>query len=239
MCAILYKIAICDDDEDFARRLEKEVVHILQERNIAFAIHLFSSGEMLVEDLNKNNEGYDVYFLDIYMKEMNGLDTARAIRRTSHNAAIIMTTSSEKHVFFGYEVQALQYLIKPIDIKTLTSALTVDLKRRYENRFLVFKSAGIIKKVPYDEIQYFESMVKTVRIVSTNGTLEFLGLISDLENTLPKLSFFRCHRGFIINFKYISQISANTIVTSNGAHIPIGKTYARAVSRAFLDFISG
>ena len=89
-------------------------------------------------------------------------------------------------MFFGYEVQALQYLVKPINPQALSAALTVDLKKRYENRYFIFKSRGAIQKVPYDEIEYFESTLKSVKLVARQGTYEIYDRISDLEQQPPK-----------------------------------------------------
>ncbi len=236
---MLYKIAICDDDQDFVQKLHIQVSQMLKSRGITYEIDVFSSGEALLDALSKPETVYDLYFLDIYMNELNGIDTAKAIRSDKDSAAIIFTTSSERHVFSGYEVQALQYLLKPVNEQALATALTIDLKRRYKNRYLVFKSAGMTQKVPYEEIEYIESMLKSVRLVTVNGSYESGGLISGMESMLPKLSFFRCHRGFIVNFRHVSRLNAQSIITTSGTHIPIGKTYAHATNRAFLNYIGG
>jgi len=239
VCNIVYRIAICDDDESFVRLLSEQVSEILVDRGVDFDITAFPSGEALLNFINEKSAAFDLFLLDIYMKEINGVDAARTIRLTNDSAAIIFTTSSELHVFSGYEVQALQYLLKPINRQALSSALTVDLKRRYENRYFVFKAGGGTQKVPYDEIEYFESTMKSVKLVAKQGVYEIYDQISNLENTLPKLSFSRCHRGFIINFRQVAKITAQSITTVQGTLIPIGKTYSGSTSRAFLNYIGG
>lgn len=239
MRTIVYRIAICDDEEDFVRLLADQVSEILKARGVDFDIAAFSSGEELLGHISEKPAAFDLFLLDIFMKEINGVDTARAIRHADESAAIIFTTASERYVFSGYEVQALQYLLKPIDRQALAAALAVDLKRRHENRYFVFKSGGMTQKVPYNDIEYLESSLKSVRLVTKQGVYEIHDQISNFENSLPKLSFCRCHRGFIINFKQISKMTAQSITTVRGTVIPIGKTYARATSRAFLNYISG
>lgn len=236
---IVYKIAICDDDDAFAQSLRDMVAKLLTARDIAYDISLFSSGEMLLDVIGKTDAAFALYFLDIYMAALNGIDTAKAIRRADDSAAIIFTTSSERHVFSGYEVQALQYLLKPIDEQALAAALTVDLKKRFGNRYFVFKSGGMTQKILYDDIEYIESMLKSVRLISSQGIYELYGLISGIENMLPRVCFFRCHRGFIVNFKHVSRLNGHTIVTAQGTQIPISKTYAKATNRAFLNYIGG
>lgn len=171
------------------------------------------------------------------MKEINGIDTAKAIRRTNDSTAIIFTTASEQYVLSGYEVQALQYLLKPIDKRALSVALMIDLKRRFENWYFVFKSNGMTYKVHYDEIEYFESVAKLVRLITKGKVYEIYARISDIEESLPKTNFCRCHRGFIVNWKEVAKMNAQFITTISGHVVPIGKTYAKDTNRAFLNYI--
>lgn len=239
MCNIIYRIAICDDDESFVRLLTEQVSEILKDRGVAFDIAAFPSGEALLSHIDEKSAAFDLFLLDIFMKEISGVDTAKAIRLTHGSAAIIFTTSSEQYVFSGYEVQALQYLLKPINRQALSAALTVDLKRRYENRYFVFKAGGGTQKVPFDEIEYLESTLKSVKLVAKHGTYEIYDQISNLEQVLPKLGFCRCHRGFIVNFRQAAKMTAQSITTVQGTLIPIGKTYSGSTSRAFLNYIGG
>ena len=239
MCNIVYRIAICDDEENFVRLLTDQVSEILKVRGIDFDIAAFSSGEALLSHIDEKSAAFDLFLLDIFMKEINGVDTAKAIRLVSDSAAIIFTTASEQYVFSGYEVQALQYLLKPINPQALSAALTVDLKRRYENRYFIFKTGGGTQKVPYDEIEYLESTLKSVRLVAKQGTYEIYDQISNIEGILPKLSFCRCHRGFIVNFRQVAKMTAQSITTLQGTLIPIGKTYSSSTNRAFLNYIGG
>ncbi|MHB1404646.1 MAG: LytR/AlgR family response regulator transcription factor [Desulfitobacteriaceae bacterium] len=236
---ILYRIAICDDEEDFVAVLRGQVAEILHGSGVAVEIAAFPSGEALLSDLNENPAGFDLIFLDIFMQEINGIETAKAIRRINDSSTIIFTTASEQYVFAGYEVQALQYLLKPINRQALAAALRIDLKRRFANRYFVCKSGGMTQKVPYDDIEYFESSLKSIKLVAKQGVYEIYAKISDIENSLPKLSFCRCHRGFIINFRQVAKMNAQFLTTVGGTVIPIGKTYAKATNRAFLNYIGG
>lgn len=239
VCNIIYRIAICDDDESFVRLLTDQVSEILKVRRVDFDIAAFPSGEALIDCIREKAAVFDLFMLDIFMKEINGVDTAKAIRLTNDLAAIIFITSSEQYVFSGYEVQALQYLLKPVSLQALSAALTVDLKKRYENRYFVFKAGGGIQKVPYDEIEYLESTMKSVKLVAKQSVYEIYDQISNLEQVLPKLSFCRCHRGFIVNFRQAAKLTAQSITTVQGTLIPVGKTYSASTNRAFLNYIGG
>lgn len=237
VCSIVYRIAICDDEEDFISLLRAQVSEILKDKGVDFDIAAFPSGEALLSHISEKSAAFDLFLLDIFMRKINGVDTAKAIRCANDSAAIIFTTASDRYVFSGYEVQALQYLLKPINRQALAAALAVDLKRRYENRYFVFKSSGMTQKVSYDDIEYLESTVNSVKLVAKQGTYKIYEQISELENVLPKLSFCRCHRGFIVNFRHVSKMNAQSFITEQGTVIPIGKTYAETVGDAFLSYI--
>ena len=206
---------------------------------VTFDIATFPSGEALISELNNNATDFDLIFLDIFMQELNGMETAKLIRSLNDATSIIFTTASEQYVFAGYEVQALQYLLKPINRQALSAALKVDLKRRFANKYYVCKSAGMTQKVLYEDIEYFESTLKLVKLVAKQGVYEISAKISEVESNLSKLSFCRCHRGFIINFKQVLKMNAQSFTTVRGTVIPVGKTYARATNRAFLNYIGG
>lgn len=219
--------------------LTGQVSEILKEKGVNFEIAAFFSGEELLTHIGEETAAFDLFLLDVFMKEVSGVDTAKAIRRTNDSAAIIFTTASERYVFSGYEVQALQYLLKPIDRQALTAALAVDLKRRYENRYFVFKSGGMTQKVLYSDIEYLESAVNSVKLVTKQGAYKIYDQISNIESLLPQQSFCRCHRGFIVNLRKVSKMNAQSFTTDQGTVIPIGKTYAEATGDAFLNFIGG
>ena len=104
----MYEIAICDDDQEAIFSLEHQIAAILSDLGIQYHIVTFSSGEDLLQYMNENSTDFAMIFLDIVMKEKNGIDTAKAIRRINDKTGIIFTTFSDQYVFTGYEVHALK-----------------------------------------------------------------------------------------------------------------------------------
>lgn len=234
-----YNIAICDDDQAFVFSLREQICRILENSDTDYNITEFFSAETLLQYVQANTDYIDLIFLDIFMQSINGVDAARIIRQNNDAVAIIFISSSDQHVFSGYEVQALQYLLKPVNFESLSKALLHDLKKRFAGHSLVFKASGMTCQVPFENIEYIESMLKSVKLVEKNGVHEIYIKISDLENSLPRESFCRCHRSFIVNFKHVAGMNAQSLTIVSGASIPIGKTYTKTVNRAFLNYIGG
>ena len=234
----MYSVAICDDDPVAVTTLADQVTAILRLHQIEHEIITFAAGEDLLYHMDHAAAPFDMAFLDIITERLNGIETAKAIRRMNDTTAIIFTTVSDQFVLSGYAVQALQYLLKPVDPSLLTDALLYDVKKRLGDQYFVFKVNTWTQRVRFDDIVYLESMMKTLKLVTTQGTHHFHALLSDVEDSLPA-SFFRCHRGFIVNFRQIAAISAHTITTFTGHEIPIGRTYTKETNRAFLRYMAG
>lgn len=234
----MYRVAICDDDQNAIHVLAEHITVILQNLSIEHEIISFVAGEDLLYHMDNAAAPFDIAFLDIITERLNGIETAKAIRRMSDTTAIIFTTVSDQFVLSGYAVQALQYLLKPVDPSLLAAALMYDVKKRLGDQYFVFKVNAVTQRVRYDDIVYLESMLKMLKLVSTQGTHNFYALLSDVENNLPA-SFFRCHRGFIVNFRQVAAINSQSITTFTGHVVPIGRTYAKETNRAFLRYMAG
>ena len=234
----MYSIAICDDDQTAATVLADQVTAILRLHQIEHEIITFAAGEDLLYHMGNAAVAFDMAFLDIITERLNGIETAKAIRRTNDTTAIIFTTVSDQFVLSGYAVQALQYLLKPVDPSLLAAALMYDVKKRLGDQYFVFKVNAVTQRVRYDDIVYLESMLKMLKLVTMQSTHNFYALLSEVENSLPA-SFFRCHRGFIVNFRQVAAINNQTITTFTGHVVPIGRTYAKETNRAFLRYMAG
>lgn len=231
-----YRIAICDDEVSSIAELRGRIADILAESGLLHEMETFTSGESFYEAFRKDPKAFDIIFLDILMGEINGMDTAKAVRGLNETVSIVFTTSSDKYVFAGYDVQALQYIIKPVQKEGLEKVLSRDLKR-FRSRNFNFRNRGNTYSIPFADILYFESALKNVKLVTRQGTYELTAKITDLEGALPGSEFFRCHRGFIVNLKHVSKMNTKYFILPDEEEIPIGKTYHPEAVKVFLDYI--
>lgn len=236
---MLYRIVICDDDSDFRETLQRRVSARLKDRGIDFSIVLFSSGEELLREFEQMEQLPHLVFLDIMMGEINGIDTARQIREKDGQISIVFITSSDQYVFLGYEVQALQYLMKPIQDDQLSEILEFDLRRRFEKKYLTFRIKLTTYHIAHDEILYLESERKATKLFVKNRSEVYRipMRISELENALLKATFCRCHRGFIVNLSQVTELNAKFLLLDHSIEIPIGKLYAASTRHSFLQYI--
>ena len=179
----------------------------------------------------------DMIFLDIRMPQLTGTDFVRSLRNVPK---IIFTTAHKEYAHEGFELDVVDYLLKPIRFDRFLRAVNKAFPQRpqeavsevsisrHENKFaspFIYVSVERrMVKVLLDEVLYIESDKDYVKIVTTNATITTRQTISSVEGMLGKSKFFRIHRSFIVSLDKISSFS-NEMVTVGDKELPIGKLY--------------
>ena len=225
------QIAICDDEKNIRELIADKVKTQFPEVEIDF----YSSGdELLLSD-----KPMDILFLDIQMSGRNGMETARELRKKNKQTIIIFVTAGEEYVFQAFDVGAFHYIVKPIDDEKFTEVLCravdeleekkLNEKVQEENHLLI-NNGGVHIKVKIDDIIYAEVFNRKVVIHKMDETIEYYGKMSDLE-TLAGESFFRPHRAYLINFKYVEKYDASTIYLEKGTALMAKQNYSEFVKK--------
>jgi len=182
-------------------------------------------------------EKIDLIFLDIHLPKLKGLDFVKTL---SHSPKIIITTAYQEYALQGYELNVVDYLLKPIEFSRFVMAVN-KLKQQKENasftnavavpteRAFLFFNVGKKKvKMFLDEILYIESIKEYIRIISRDKAILTKFQLGEIEDVLKKNNFLRIHRSFIVAKNKIDAFSA-TDVEINGKQIPIGRSYKELV----------
>ena len=232
------KIAICDDERLMLDRLFRDTASVVAVIN-EFAdseIVTFSSGEELLECFKTNSSPFDLILLDIKMDGMNGLDTAKEIRRHDTDVKIIFITSSPEYVFKGYEVNACRYILKTeldFNFKPTLKNVLADMSSRADKSF-TFTIRSETISVPLKSIIYFESDKRLIIIHSTKGEYSFYEKMDVIAEKLSGDDFVRCHQSYLVNAGEIKECSSGRIVLQNGEELPVSKKYQKSTLDAFL-----
>lgn len=231
----MLNIAICDDDERFLEILKLKIRKKIEYENVRFNITAFSSGKDLIAEIEKNNNVYNVIFLDVVMPLIDGFKTAEKVRELNEHVTIIFLTNEEASVRKGYEYSAFRYIFKSELDEGLEEALSVILKKRendennatiefkYVNEFegefehIKVKENDIIKltKKAYDRNIYLETVYGEYKLLSY--TLAWYYKMLNNEEKFVILS-----RSNIVNFEHISRIKGDCFILSNGESVIIG-----------------
>jgi len=225
------RIAICDDEKNIRELIGTKVRKQYPESEIVF----FSSGEeLLLSDMH-----IDILFLDIQMSGRNGIETAKEIRKNNKMMMIVFVTAMEEYVFQAFDVSAFHYIVKPIDDEKFSSVLqraieegcykSKDVKAP-EEKYVLINNSGVHTKVVLDEIIYAEVFNRKVVIHKMDERIEYYGKLSDLESVAGD-SFFRPHRAYLINFKYVEKYDATTIYLEKGTALMAKQNYSEFVKK--------
>lgn len=217
----MYRIVICEDDITQMAFLRECILKSLEGVSSQIELLEFNSGEELLESAL---EGVDIYFLDIQMLQLTGMDVAKIIRETNDTSEIIFITSIVDYIQEGYKVRAYRYLLKPIDFESLNENILnciSDIIKKREN-FMLIENKGIINKILINSIMYIEVRKKVLTIHTIDGIYNTNNSMDKVELELEKYNFFRCHKSYLINMEYIQLICKNTVVINN-EDIPVSK----------------
>ncbi len=232
------KIAICDDEvavsEVTKSLLQQWAIH----QSISLSVHCYENGDDLI--LAQKSECFDLIFLDVLMPLLNGIDTAKELRRQNQNVPIIFLTSSKEFAFDSYEVKALQYLLKPVSPNQLWSIMDdfIALIKNQKEIFVARTSDGFCK-IALEDTNYLEAQNKSVLVFSHNGTsIEIRELFSRCEEIFTlEQGFFRCHRSYIINLNFVNQFTKNSVTMTNGVTLPISRNRSLAFKEAYFTYM--
>jgi len=228
-------IAICDDEKYMSDKMKRMVSDFFCRKNMDIVISQFSSGGELL-----NYDGIiDILFLDIQMKDINGMETARKLRSRKFKGVVIFITVLKEMVFQSFEVQAYDYLVKPIE----SSHFEKTMERLFASMRNASESSLLVKKgyessiIPFEEIVFCEIIDRKVYLhLVSSEIFDFYDRIENLETKLDS-RFFRCHRSFLINLQYLKSYKNRTAYMENGKEIPVSRLRSKAFSNVILQYM--
>lgn len=230
------KFAICDDEEIYFDYLRSVMSTLEDEEEIW--IEYYSTGEKLLKDL-KNNQHFDLIFMDVYFTdEAQGVEISKSIREFDTKVPICFLTTSEEYVFDGYDVQALQYLIKPIE-KTQIQKIINRIKKQNKKDYLVIHSNYEVHRILKKDILYVESSKRQLIIhLNNQSEISTYAKLKDFSKEYLKETFVQCHQSFIVNMEYIDVISSNQVYLLRGRDIiPISRRFKKSCLEKFKRYI--
>lgn len=217
-------VALCDDDPHFLKQLRQATAQWFTERQIIFSAIEFSSAKHLLDSVKETS--YDVFFLDIEMPEVDGMQLAKLIRETLPDSIIIFLTSHDEFAPDGYRVQALRYLSKQTWKKFLSEALdaaTAQVEKQGTGSLTV-SHYGNIQHIPHRDILYIRHISRYCEIAIKAGeTIQDDRGIKKLFEIIGDGRFIFIDRGAFINLDYLQKIENGQAVMTNGHSLPISR----------------
>jgi len=237
----MIKIALCDDTHEDLLKVKLLVDEYLSDRKIPADVSLFNHpDELLTLSETKN---FNLYLLDIVMPMVNGIQTARELRWNDKNAKIVFITSEKSYALEAFDVNAINYILKPVAKEKLFDTLDQILSEMSteESEPITVKIKGGIKRVKLSEITYIEYANHCVKYNFFSGEIiqtvtQRINFNDYLQQNIHDKNFARCHESFLVNLSYIDVLSKNQIELRNQKVIPVSKSRYAEIQKAYLDF---
>lgn len=237
----MYKIAICDDEQreiDKANQLldEYQAAHL----ECDFAVCTYTDSRSLMDAMEQGII-WDILLLDIYLTDgMTGIEIARQLRDRGFEGAILFLTTSKEHGIDAFEVEAQQYLLKPIDKQRFFDAIAKALKRAEEKKvkYLLFRSERETHRVVPRDIVHVESQNQYQLLYLTGGgKLRVRITLTQLFDMLAEFDeFMQIGKSHIVNLNYVESLNAKSISLTDGTRIWLPRGSYAAVRQQYFKF---
>jgi len=226
---LVYRIAIVEDEQHYRETLEGYLLRYEKENNITFEVTTFTDGDEITQNFKPI---FDIIFLDIEMKFMDGMETAEYIRQYDKNVILIFITNMSQYAVKGYSVDALSYLLKPVPYFAFSQELVRSIKQieKRDTKYMMIKTQGNIIKINIDDILFIESNKHRLIIHTYDEEHFFVGTMKDMEEKLQNNGFYRCNSGYLVNLTNVTGVKDNLVL--------IGKhqlQISRPRKKSFLD----
>jgi len=228
----MIKIAICDDEPYMQEDIAAQLLTYMKEKGKSYQLSCFDNGRELLQC----NQCFDLLFLDIQMDGLNGLETAKLFRRQGFEGFLVFITVLKEKVFDSFEVEAYDYLLKPLESSRFQNTMDRILKaleKRFPNKIIVQKE-NTYQVVSLDQISYCEVSGRKVYLHIKNGDIvDFYCKLEELEQSVDS-RFFKCHRSYLVNLDYVQGLKEGLVILSDGGQIPVSRLRKQEITQALL-----
>lgn len=205
----MYQVAIVEDEHSYQEQIASFVIQYGEEKGMTYEITTYSDGA----DIVKVEKHYDIIFFDIEMEQLNGMDAAREIRKKDTNVVLVFITNMAQYAIEGYSVGALDFVLKPIDYYSFAFRMDRAMERvaTQKKGELLLNTVDGVAKVTTDDIYYVEIANRMLHYFTKQGEIVLRGTMQAAEEQLRKYHFVKCNHWYLVNLKYVSRISENTV----------------------------
>jgi DNA-binding LytR/AlgR family response regulator len=231
----MIKIAIVDDDISYANQLEEYLHRYEVDFSESFEITTYLDGDTIVENYHSQ---FDIIFMDVEMRFMDGMSAAEEIRKIDKEVVIIFITNMPQYAIRGYAVEALDYILKPVTYFAFSQRLSRAISRmkKREQKSLVIPVKGGTVRLEVNTIHYIESQGHDIIYHTTMGEYVSTGTMKDLEESLKQLHFFRGSKWYLINLQQVEALGEGSAKLKGGKDVPLSRGRKKEFMEALAQY---
>lgn len=229
-------IAVVEDEQAYVEQLTEYIARFQEEFSQEMKVTVFSDGDEIAEDYRAD---YDIILMDIQMRFMDGMTAAEKIRELDRDVVIMFITNMTSYAVKGYEVDALDYIVKPVEYFSFSRKLlrAMERVRKREESYLMIPVESGIQKLAVGEIYYVESFGHQLIYVTKKGRFASRGVMKQAEEQLAPKGFFRSGKSYLVNMKYVEGISEGCCLI-HGEKLQISRQKRKEFMEVLLNYMS-
>lgn len=233
----MLRVAIVEDEEEYRKQIENMIGEYEQEYKKTIHLTVFSDGEELIEQYSKNHK-WDIILMDIEMPNMDGMEAAQKVREIDKEVVIVFITNMAQYAIKGYEVEALDFILKPLNYYTFSMRFTRALGRikSKESKYICLNLSTGLKRIDYKDIYYIETQSRMLYYHTKEGEFIVRGILRDVQEELEAFHFVKCNQCYLVNLKYVTEIRKNIAVVAQ-RELEISRRNRQAFLSAVMSYL--
>ena len=233
----MIRVAIVEDEAEIREQLMGYVQRYTRQYGTTFEVKTFADGLEILEDYRP---AYDLILLDIEMKHLDGMETARRIRELDPEVMLVFITNMAQYAIKGYAVGALDYVLKPVPYFAFSQQLqkVEEQLRRRTRHYLAVPVEGGLRRLDTSRIYYIESEGHRVHFYTEEGDFAAPGALKALEEKLADRPFARCNSGYLVNLAQVQAVQQNTVEVGP-YELQVSRPKRKSFLAALTDYIGG
>lgn len=232
----MYHIAVVEDEQVYTDLLRQYLQKYQKETGYELKLYFFSDGDEILE---KYKAEYDIILMDIQMRFVDGMTAAEQIRQMDKDVIIMFITNMTSYAIRGYDVNALDYMVKPVEYFSFSQKLgrAIERIKKNDSHFIAVPIETGIQKLNIEEVYYVESFGHNLVFDTKQGEVQSRGTMKKIEDLLLPYGFFRCGKSYLVNMKYVDGVKGGCCEV-NGKKLQISRQKKKEFMDALLDYMS-
>ena len=234
----MLKIAVVEDQTEVRESLCQFIRQYAGEQGLQAEVEPFADGAVIAEGYQP---GYDIIFLDVEMPRLGGFGAAERIRAVDPDVVLVFVTNMAQYAIKGYEVDALDYVLKPVSYGAFCTKLSRAIQRvqrRRGGQVVLQLAGGGMQVLSTGDIYYLETHDRLLWYHTTKGEFSVRASLASAEKQLAQYHFSRCNQCYLVNLQYVKAVE-NDFVHVNTDHLEISRRQRAAFLTAVASYIGG